>query len=148
MKRAITLKQAQSAYPNRYTMEHRPQWALRRPCDSGGTSTKFYAPQFRSDAEWYENTTFPGEGELSRFSPNCETSGQTWPLGQWLDALIGTDWRTVCGHGRAHYRPDWSLSKPYVTYRDGTAGRHFATLQECADYFASLGMELNQKEGK
>lgn len=63
------------------------------------------------------------------------------------DSLIGTNYRTECGHGRASYHPEWSKSHPYATYRDGTAGRHFATLEACAQYFASLGMYLNQ-EGK
>jgi hypothetical protein len=76
-----TLEQALAQYPHRYTMDHTPEWA-RRPRPDG----TFYAPHFRSDREWYENTTFPGEGkhglENRRF---CHTSNQTWPLGQSLD---------------------------------------------------------------
>lgn len=85
MTRKLTLAQACAQYPHRYTMEHVPQWARSRPCDNGGTETRYYAPQYRSDAEWYANTIFPGEGpEASR--DHCYSSGQTWPLGQWLDA--------------------------------------------------------------
>jgi hypothetical protein len=81
MPRPITLQQARANYPYRYTMEHFPAWA-RKPCGNG----KYYAPQYASDAEWYENTVFPGEGHLHGNCGNCESSGQTWPLGQWLDA--------------------------------------------------------------
>jgi hypothetical protein len=81
-----TLAQARADYPHRYTMEHVPAWAMRRPCDSGGTETRYYAPQFRSDQEWYENTIFPEEGRPETEDDHCYTSGQTWPLGQWLDS--------------------------------------------------------------
>ncbi len=83
MKRAITLEQARSQYVHRYTMEHIPAWA-RKPCEGNG---KFYAPQYRSDAEWYANTYFPGEPELvGDDGTHCQSFNQTWPLGQWLDA--------------------------------------------------------------
>lgn len=141
MKRVLTLSQAQALYLHRYTLEHRPQWAL-KPCNG-----KFYAPQYRSDAEWYANTVFPGEGDIGKREDHCYSTGATWPCGQWLDAPIGTSWRTECGHGRVAYRPDWSVAEPYVTYRDGTAGRHFANLEACAQLFASHGMYLN-REGK
>ena len=78
--RTISLEQAKSRYPHRYTMEHRPAWAAQQ-CGNG----KYYAPQFRTDLEWYENTTFPGEGCLPKADKHCETSGQTWPLVKWLD---------------------------------------------------------------
>ena len=75
-----TLTQARALYPHRYTMEHVPQWA-RNPC--GG---KFYAPHFRTDAEWYAATAFPGEPAcIGDDGKHCLTTGQTWPLGQWLD---------------------------------------------------------------
>lgn len=77
----ISFQTACSQYTNRYTMEHPPAWA-KVPCDNG----KFYAPQFASDLEWYRNTKFPGEKGLHGNSKHCQTSGQTWPLGQWLDA--------------------------------------------------------------
>lgn len=57
----------------------------------------------------------------------------------------GTNWRTQCGHGRASYHPEWSAERPYATYRDGVAGQHFASLEACAQYFASYGMYLNQE---
>ncbi len=37
--------------------------------------------------------------------------------------------------GRVTYRPDWSNSAPWVSYLAGTAGRHFATLDEATAYF-------------
>lgn len=80
MKRRISLKTAKAQYVHRYTMEHVPAWAL-KACHNG----KFYAPQYRTDSEWYDNTIFPGEGpEAGR--DHCFSSGQTWPLGTWLDA--------------------------------------------------------------
>lgn len=77
-----TLAQACARYVHRYTMQHVPAWA-REPHNG-----RYYAPQYRSDAEWYASTIFPGEpgypyGKRNR---HCYTSGQTWPLGQWLNA--------------------------------------------------------------
>ncbi len=83
-KRKISLKTAQSRYPHRYTMDHVPNWA-KRPCDGNG---KYYAPQYVSDQEWYDNTIFPGEKghPLGKDHDDCcHTTNQTWPLGQWLD---------------------------------------------------------------
>jgi len=73
-----TLEEAKRMYPHRYTMEHRPYWAL-RPAPNG----RRYAPQYRTDAEWYNNTLFPGESELTD-RHHCYSTGETWPLGQWL----------------------------------------------------------------
>jgi hypothetical protein len=78
-----TFSQACAQYPHRFTMEHVPQWAT-TASDNG----KFYAPQFRTDAEWYANTIFPGEPahpDYPRRVKHCYTRGETWPLGQWLD---------------------------------------------------------------
>lgn len=33
--------------------------------------------------------------------------------------------RSDCGTARATFRPDWNESQPWVTYINGTAGRHF-----------------------
>jgi hypothetical protein len=75
-----TLKQACQRYIHRYTMEHIPAWA-RHPF-----AGKYYAPQFRSDREWYDSTLFPGEiGNPHACAEDCFTTGQTWPLGQWLN---------------------------------------------------------------
>jgi hypothetical protein len=67
-------------YVNRYTMQHVPDWAL-VPLPNG----KFPAPHFRSDAEWYANTVFPGEPGHWGTRRECFSTGQTWPKGQWLD---------------------------------------------------------------
>lgn len=77
----ISFQTARNLYKNRYTMEHVPSWA-KIVCSNG----KFYAPQFASDLQWYENTKFPGEKGLHGNSKHCRTSGATWPLGQWLDS--------------------------------------------------------------
>ena len=85
MSRAISFEEAKRRYVNRYTMEHVPTWSRTRPADHGGTETRYYAPQFRTDREWYENTRFYGEsGHIGR-KGECFTTGQTFPLGHWLD---------------------------------------------------------------
>ena len=75
-----TFEQAKRAYINRYTMEHVPQWA-RKICTNGF----FYAPQYRTDLEWYENSTFKGEPDWFGTGSDCQSHNQSWPLGQWLD---------------------------------------------------------------
>lgn len=86
MKRRLSFETACSRYLNRYTMEHVPAQARQRPCDHGGTETRYYAPHFRTDREWYDNTLFPGEdGHPGISKTDCYTTGQTWPLGKWLD---------------------------------------------------------------
>lgn len=85
MARPLTLAQAQARYPYRFTLDHFPEWAahpLRR--DSLGQAEDYPAPQYRSDAEWYALTTFPGENGLSAASHWCISAGETWPLGQRL----------------------------------------------------------------
>lgn len=86
----MSFTEACSRYPHRYTMEHVPAWAL-IPCGNG----RHYAPHFKTDREWYDATLFPGEeghpfSSAMRFTKkqrgDCYTSGQTWPLGHWLDA--------------------------------------------------------------
>jgi len=76
----MTYEQAINVYIHRYTMEHVPRWA-----DKPAPNGKFYAPQFASDREWFEHTLFPPHHPLGRKETSCYTSGQTWPLGQWLD---------------------------------------------------------------
>lgn len=79
--RKLSFTEACAQYVHRFTMEHVPAWAL-KPMDNG----KYYAPQFRTDREWYENTSFYGEpGYIgSSSTPHCYTTGQTWPLGKSL----------------------------------------------------------------
>lgn len=80
-----SFEQACAQYVHRFTMEHVPAWT-RVKCS--GTA-KHYAPQFRSDREWYEHTLFPGEPGHPAESARvrwCYTTKPTWPLGQWLDA--------------------------------------------------------------
>lgn len=77
-----TLEQACAKYVHRFTMEHVPRWAR-----DTATNGKYYAPHFRSDAEWYANTYFPGEPDHPAPTDDyCYTHDQTWPLGKWLDA--------------------------------------------------------------
>lgn len=77
------LEKAKKQYIHRFTMEHVPQWALELRPD--GTH---YAPQYRSDREWYDNTVFPGEAGHYGPKTSCITSNQTWPLGMSLAATF------------------------------------------------------------
>ena len=81
-KRPITLEQAKARYVHRFTMEHVPAWARLAIWSESGA--KYHAPQFNSDQEWYDKTLFHGESELATLK-HCYTSGQTWPLGRWLN---------------------------------------------------------------
>lgn len=80
MPRPLTLAEARARYPHRYTLEHTPDWA-REPAPNG----QRYAPQYRSDQEWYDRTLFPGEGHVHRSEKHCFSSNQSWPRGEWLD---------------------------------------------------------------
>lgn len=74
--------QACATYVHRYTLEHVPFWAS-LPCAGNGL---YYAPQYRTDREWYDRTVFPGERDIPAKEKWCRSTHQTWPLGQWLDA--------------------------------------------------------------
>lgn len=84
--RPLTLAQAQERYPHRFTQDHFPAWAahpLRR--DRLGEAEDYPAPQYASDAEWYERTIFPGEGGLPRNAHGmCVSNRPTFPLGERL----------------------------------------------------------------
>jgi len=93
MKTRPTFAQACAAYVHRYTMQHRPQWALKPHTHTGGEhdgKTLFYAPQYASDAEWYANTLFPGDVDYpwGKRCTDCYSSGATWPLGKWLNTVF------------------------------------------------------------
>lgn len=75
----MNIERAKAAYVQRFTMEHVPQWA-QKPAPNGN----YYAPQYRSDAEWHANTLFPPNNPFGK--NDCHSGGQTWPLGQWLTA--------------------------------------------------------------
>lgn len=88
MARVISLEQAKAQYVHRFTMEHIPQWAS-IPTAEG----RYYAPQYRSDQEWYDNTFFPGESGMTKhgfITPpvddkrSCWSHSQTWPVGNWV----------------------------------------------------------------
>lgn len=81
MKRKVSFEQAKAQYVHRFTADFVPNWARQQRDD--GT---YYAPQFASDREWYENTRFHGEeGHIGKRN-ECYTTGQTWPLGKALTA--------------------------------------------------------------
>ena len=78
MMKKITFDEAKRRYVHRFTMEYIPGWALVQRND--GT---YYAPQYRSDKEWYELTVFP-PNEMC-YKNNCYSACQTWPLGKFLN---------------------------------------------------------------
>lgn len=77
--RPITFEQAKAKFVHRFTMQHVPRWASR-----AAPNGKYYAPHFVTDLEWYNMTKFYGESELADKN-FCHTTGQSWPLGKWLD---------------------------------------------------------------
>lgn len=85
MSKRPTLEEAKSKYVHRYTMEHVPQWAKKAHSHNELNKNVFYAPQYSSDKEWYDNTVFPEEGTEITYENSCYSTGQTFPLGQWLD---------------------------------------------------------------
>jgi hypothetical protein len=78
-KRPVSFEQACNRYPHRFTCDHMPAWANKQRQDGS-----YYAPQFQSDAAWYEATRFPGENTLDPDTTDCYTTGATWPLGKSL----------------------------------------------------------------
>ena len=84
MERKISFEDAKRQYVHRFTMEHVPSQAT-----SKTPAGDYYAPQYRTDREWYENTCFPGEDFGDGFkvpanSKQCWSINQTFPLGQFL----------------------------------------------------------------
>lgn len=82
--RQLTLALATARYVHRYTMEHVPSWANRPHFHTARGVELYYAPQYRTDKEWYDNTYFFGEDELAD-KDYCYSTNQSWPLGQWLE---------------------------------------------------------------
>jgi hypothetical protein len=75
----MSFQEAKTRYIHRFTMEHVPVWA-ERP----GPDGKYHAPEYQSDAEWYDNTMFPPHTPF--LDQECHSTGRTWPLGTvWLD---------------------------------------------------------------
>lgn len=79
-KTKMTFAEAVNQYVHRYTIDHMPEWAKH-----AAPNGKYYAPQYRSDTEWFKNTLFPPDNPLGPRVTDCYSTGQTWPVGQWLD---------------------------------------------------------------
>lgn len=77
--RKLTFEEAKRQFNRRFTMEHVPDWAFK-----AAPNRQFYAPQYRTDQEWYDNTVFPGEPDHDGSRHYCYSRNMTWPLGQWL----------------------------------------------------------------
>lgn len=56
---------------------------------------------------------------------------------------IGETFRSKCGRARITYRPDWDAERPWVSYIDGTAGRHFGLPILGDRYMRDRGYTLN-----
>lgn len=78
----LSFEQAKAMYVHRYTMEYIPAWARKANAATG----LFYAPQYRTDKEWYANTVFPPH---SGDKDHCQSANPSWPCGQWLGAPFG-----------------------------------------------------------
>jgi len=79
----LSFEEAKRRYVYRYTMEHVPSWAHTLNTGNGF----YYAPQYRTDREWYDNTLFPGDPEHKEWGGDrnhCVSRNQSWPLGKWL----------------------------------------------------------------
>lgn len=51
---------------------------------------------------------------------------------------LGRSFKSLSGHRRVTYRPDWSKATPWVAYYKGTAGLYFATLTAAQKYHQSF----------
>ena len=71
----LSFEDAKARYVHRFTMQHVPAWSQYARSDG-----KYYAPQYRTDREWYENTYFKGEHEVADDS-HCYSTNPSWPLG-------------------------------------------------------------------
>ena len=56
-----------------------------------------------------------------------------------------TTYRTTNKAGRITYHPEWSASQPWASYINGTAGRHFTTVEAARIYFTSKGLMLKDE---
>ncbi len=81
MARKISFKLACAQYPHRFTMEHIPAWARKPFYNASIGCHVYYAPQYRTDLEWYENTLFQGESCLAS-ADHCLSGNASWPLGE------------------------------------------------------------------
>jgi hypothetical protein len=61
-----------------------------------------------------------------------ETHGDPYMFRSELSRAIGHTFRN--GSKRVVYQPDWSAAQPWVTYTNGTAGRHFATERHAVEW--------------
>lgn len=84
--RKVSFERAKALYVHRYTMEHVPAWVQCGTLTGDDGVPTFYAPQYASDREWYDNTVFPGEPDFPEWQDNwhCYSRNQTWPLGKSL----------------------------------------------------------------
>jgi hypothetical protein len=82
--RPYTFEEACKIGIGRFTLEYIPAWyatsARRR-----GEVEKYFAPQFKSDREWYDNTVFRGEPGHYGGDRNYHSINFTFPLGTYLD---------------------------------------------------------------
>jgi hypothetical protein len=56
-----------------------------------------------------------------------------------MEHTSGDTHRSKNSNARVTYHPEWSYKYPWVTYINGTAGRHFATLEQAKEYLTSRG---------
>jgi hypothetical protein len=150
IRRPITLATARAQYVHRFTLEHVPAWAY-KPCEGNG---RYYAPQYRTDAEWYERTSFPGENGVPRREDHCESTGATWPLGQWLNkpcpafGYLATHDDSKLAQMRAEYEwrePAETVLRDHVT--DAAAGENVRAeyVQKLRDIGATVSLRIEHR---
>jgi hypothetical protein len=59
-----------------------------------------------------------------------------------------TTYRTENGKGRITYHPEWDSKQPWASYWEGTAGRHFESVDQARSYFVNKGSALNTEPEK
>lgn len=94
-KRGLTFEQAKAQYPERFTLDHVPEWAF-KPLEN--PANHYPAPLYASDAEWYQNTRFAGDEGMDEHCFWMECLNESWPLGLFLKAPYGSPQPTTESH--------------------------------------------------
>lgn len=135
-------KEAHDAFAQRDVKEADPFWIYR------GVHEDFTRLVIKAFAEFEEDDSVR-RFATNKFPSECLAYAL---LVQWVERemaekghKLGHTVRSKCQRYRTTYQPDWSASLPWVTYRNGTAGRHFVTLEEAKKYLATYGAVFEDK---
>jgi hypothetical protein len=83
----MLIEDAKRKFVHRYTMEHVPAW-VKKPLPNG----LYPAPQYATDAEWYNKTEFynpklPSEEQIADKN-HCYSRSPSYPLGLYLSTPL------------------------------------------------------------